>query len=115
MKIKFTLAGALLIIAGLLHFAVLLLTPLVSDAVLPGVFGVAFGVIYLVFGFFLLRLKDTYLTNTALVVLFGLIVDLNIYASGVDGMPMVMLLVEAVALAVLAYLYLQSRAPLRRV
>lgn len=115
MKLKFTLAGALLIIAGLLHLAVLLLTPLDSDAVLPGVFGVAFGVIYLVLGFFLLRLKDTYLTNTAVVVLFGLIVDLSIYSVGVDGIPMVMLLVEALALALLAYLYIQSRAPLSRV
>ena len=115
MKIKFTLAGALLMIAGLLHLASLFLTPLDSDAVLPGVFDVVFGVIYLVLGFFLLRLKDTYLTNTAVVVLFGLIVDLSIYSTGVDGIPLAMLLVEAFALVVLAYLYLQSRAPLSRV
>lgn len=115
MKLKFTLAGALLIIAGLLHLASLLLTPMDADSVLPGVFDVAFGVIYLVLGFFLLRLKDTYLSNTAVVVLFGLIVDLSTYSTGVEGLPMVMLIVEALALAVLAYLYLQSRAPLSRV
>lgn len=115
MKGKFYLAGVLLVITGLLHLAALIVSPLDTLSILPGVFSLVMGTAYIVLGFMLLRLKDNQLSNTALVVLFGLIVDIGRNSSGAEGLALATMVVEALALAVTAYLYFQSRAPLSRV
>ncbi len=115
MKIKFYLAGSLLIIAGGLHLLTPILAPLANVSDLQVVFTLAVGVVYIVLGAILVRLNDVYLMNTALVVLFGLIVDIALSPRGAEGIMMATMVVEALALAVLAYLYFQSRAPLGRV
>ena len=108
MKNLFYLAGGLLVLGGVLHVANLLVDP---GAVLLTIFGAA----YLVIGFLLILQRDLGVPLAVIVPGFGLLLAILGLRPNQDAFSTAFIIIDALVVALSAYMLLAGRGRLGRV